>query len=108
MIIHVLSGLNKGKGWRPTRGSKVVSTIIQMEARKPTNSTTAKNTSSNHLYVALQLGRDVLSLVLSLNDDGEQRCEGIELELLINLRETSWNMFWCLKCFNVFQTLKLI
>ena len=31
-----------------------------------------------------------------------------ELELLTNLRETSWNTFWCLKCFNVFQTLKLI
>ena len=40
----------------PTRGSKVFNTIIQMEAghlrEKPTNSSTARNTSSNHLRAA--------------------------------------------------------
>ena len=67
-------------------------------------------------FVTLQEGtlfywfeRRSLVWFLSLNDDGEQRYEGIQkLELLTNLRETSWNTFWWLKCFNVFQTLKLI
>ena len=48
--------------------------------------------------------------VLSLNDDSKSNVlKGIQnLELLTDVRETSQNMFWCLRCFNSFQTLKLI